>query len=438
MSGVFDIDQPDGLIDQPRRVVARGLAPGNARLTAESVHQDGSVWRSEAWFEVGGDGTLDLDAAVPSKGDWNVAEPMAYVWAMRRMKEPCSAQPGEGVEPRHISLALEDASGSTIHAELTQRFLAPGVQRREVREGGMYGVVFTPPGDGPHPVVLALNGSGGGTPEQRAALLAAHGYIGFALAYFKAPGLPDHISRTPLEYFGSALEWVANNLQPKDDFIAVMGVSRGGELSLLLGATYPDRVSAVVGYVPSIVVHGTLRAGAPGEPRDTTTWTWRGKPLRNVWQDNPLADWTAFDHPPRPGAPIRQEPAFTRVQQHAPSVAAARIPVERIAGSVLLVSGSDDGFWPSEAYSDQVVADLKAAGHARPVEHLANPDAGHAIEFPFVPTTLIAKPHPVAGVVLDGGGTPLGNARANRLSWSRVLGFLNEAQAVHQQIRKGA
>jgi pimeloyl-ACP methyl ester carboxylesterase len=36
---------------------------------------------------------------------------------------------------------------------------------------------------------------------------------------------------------------------------AVVGGSRGGELALLLAATYPDRFQAVVGYVPSSVVN---------------------------------------------------------------------------------------------------------------------------------------------------------------------------------------
>lgn len=431
MSAALHVVPADALVDQPRHIHAAGLAPGPARLLAESTYPDGSVWRSQAWFDVGADGLLDLDTALPAAGDWHTPEPMGVIWSMRQVQPPRLPELSDGIAARQIALTVEDSAGQRAQAVLVQRFLGTGVRRQEVRESGLSATLFTPAGDGPHPLVIVLNGSGGGTPEQRAALFAAHGYMGLALAYFKAPGRPAYISGTPLEYFETALDWAIGRLQPHRGFVAVSGLSRGGELALLLGATFPAQVSAVIGYVPSAVVHGTLRAGAPEEPRDATAWTWRGQALPNVWQANPLADWHAFDHPPSPDRPIRQAPAFVAAQAHVPSVAAARIPVERIAGPVLLISGAEDGFWPSEAYSEQIVADLQAAGHAWPAWHDAHPGAGHAIGLPYIPTTMIANVHPVAGVPLDGGGTPQANARANRLSWARVLDFLEKARAAH-------
>ncbi len=427
MTPAFEIDIADGLIDQPRRVRVLGLSPGVAHLTATLEHPDGSLWQSEASFEVAADGVLDIDAQVPLAGDWSELEALAPVWALRQLSPPRRPQASEGLDPLSIRLQIGNAAGGSASATLTQRFLAPGVSRREIRDEGLSATVFSPAGDGPHPLVIVLNGSGGGTPEQRAALYAAHGYAALALAFFKAPGRPEHISDTPLEYFEQALLWARRELQPRHGFIAVAGLSRGGELALLLGATFPELVSAVIGYVPSAVIHGTLRAGRPEQPRDADAWTWRGQPLRNVWRDNPAADWRAFDQPPEPGAAIRQAPAFVAVEAHAASVAAARIAVERIDGPILLISGTDDGFWPSSAYSERIQAELQAAGHAWPVSHARNEGAGHAIGFPCVPTTQIAKVHPVAGVLISGGGTPAANARANRESWQAVLKFLADA-----------
>lgn len=110
------------------------------------------------------------------------------------------------------------------------------------------------------------------------------------------------------------------------------------------------------------------------------------------------------------------------------SKAAARIPVERINGPLLLISATDDGFWPSADYCARIKDELEAANHRWSVEHLHNEGAGHAITFPYVPTTEIAKIHPVAGVVIDGGGTPQANAQANVRSWAKVLAFLAAAQ----------
>lgn len=419
----LQVEPADGLVDVPRRILLEGLGPGEAvALRASLDHPDGSRWESAATFTADASGAVDVGRQAPVSGDWAQADATAPVWALRRVAPPRWPARSEGVAPLEVALSAADA-----RAVLTLRFLAPGVQRREVREQGLVGTLFTPAGPGPHPAVVVLAGSGGGLHEQRAALYAAHGYAALALGYFKVPGRPDFISDTPLEYFESALRWVRAALRPRGGFVAVSGVSRGGELALLLGAHFAPQVSAVVAYVPSALVHGTLRAGRPDQPRDATAWTLHGQPLPNAWAGNPQADWTAFDHPAAPGAPIRQAAAFDSVWGDAGRVAAARIPVERIQGPVLVVSGTDDGFWPSMRYGEQVVQALRAHGHRWSVEHVVGEGAGHAIGLPQLPATLIAKPHPVAGRVLDGGGTPQANARASARSWAAVLAFLGRA-----------
>ena len=44
-----------------------------------------------------------------------------------------------------------------------------------------------------------------------------------------------------------------------------------------------------------------------------------------------------------------------------------------------LISGTDDGLWPSSMFSDRVVARLKASGFQYPVTHLRYEGAGHLI-----------------------------------------------------------
>jgi dienelactone hydrolase len=429
------IDLPDALIDVPRRIVLSGFSAAPVRLQSEMRQPDGSIWASTAWFQPDAQGTIDLDRDAPLRGDWQGVSPMAPVWSMLRTQAPTTPSLSDGVAPWEVELEATGADGESARARFTQHFLAPGVVRREVKEDGVVGTLFLPAGDGPHPAIVVMNGSGGGIPEQRAALLAAQGFAALALGYFKAPGLPSHISGTPLERFETAFDWVLANVRPARDFIAVTGQSRGGELSLLLGSRFPERVSAIVAYVPSSVLHGTLRAGAPGEARDTPVWTWQGQALPNVWRDNPDADWSAFDQAPAGGQPIRQAAAFLSVQRNAAFVQQARIPVENIRAPILLISGTDDGFWPSTAYSEQIVKTLTDAGHAWPFQHLPGEGAGHAISFPYQPTTLIAKPHPVAQVTLSGGGSAAANARINERSWALARGFLADAFAAHGQVQ---
>jgi len=305
-----------------------------------------------------------------------------------------------------------------------------------VRDEGLVGTLCLPDPyahPGPRPAVLILNGSGGGINEPRAALYASHGYAAFALAYFKAPGLSDYISNTPLEYFERALAWLRRRVEPLHDFVAVSGQSRGGELALLLGATFPEAVSAVIGYVPGAVVHSAQNAADPAIGREGPTWLYRGQPLPHLWEGNRTASWAPFDEGP---APHRHERAIRTALQDADAVARARIRVERTRGPILLLSATDDGSWPSGDYARMVTAKLAEVRHPYPVRHFDYEGAGHAIVFPYVPTTQLVYAHPVSGRISTGGGEPRANARADAQSWPSAEAMAGRGrQRVRQPVR---
>ncbi|MDR5836000.1 acyl-CoA thioesterase/bile acid-CoA:amino acid N-acyltransferase family protein [Caballeronia sp. LZ034LL] len=426
MSARIEVTPRVALVDVTRQIVLTGFAAGaEVDLSAHLTMADGSEWRSDNRFAANEAGRVDLAADAPVSGDYagHGAQPMGIVWSMRCVKD---APPADAIAPLTVRIDARDQDGNAASASFEQHFVADGVTRRAISEAGVVGTLFLPATPGPHPAIVVLNGSGGGINEPRAALYAAHGYAALALGYFNAPGLPATISRIPLEYFANALDWLRETVAPAGDFVAVAGQSRGGELALQLAATWPARVSAVIGYVPSAVRHGTLRAGAAAEPPDAIAWTLDGRPLPHVWQDNAEADWRAFRDPAKPGEAVRQAPAFETALRDAQAVARARIEVERIRAPILLISGTDDGFWPSTHYAGMIVADLTARGFGHCLEHQRNEGAGHAILFPHVPTTRIARVHPVARVALTAGGTAAANARANEASWARVLAFLAE------------
>jgi len=113
--------------------------------------------------------------------------------------------------------------------------------------------------------------------------------------------------------------------------------------------------------------------------------------------------------------------------EHEPSVGPATIRVERINGSVLLISGRMDRQWPSERLADIAFQRLQEHAFPHRYEHLRYPDAGHAIGWPNVPTTETRFKHPVSGVEVDHGGTARGTAFASSDSWGRLLRFLEQA-----------
>lgn len=428
----LEISPHTALIDVPRHITVRGLAPGQrVTLRTRTLRGPQVEWTSEARFLAGADGCVDLTRDAPIAGSYSGVSAMGLIWSQTQTlaeapHDPFAADPSATLvtEVR----ALLDDEGTQLTGHLLQQLAAEGVTRREVRDAGLSAVLFTPATPGPHPVVMVLNGSGGGINEPRAALYASHGYAALAVGYFKCPGRPDYISDTHLEYFETALQWIHRELQPRDGFVALSGQSRGGELVLLLGSLFPDLVTAVIGYVPSALVHCAQNACDPAKGREGPAWIFRGQPIADIWSHNRTASWAPWDEGPEPR---RHTAAMLTALQDPDAVERARIRVERIAGPVLLLSATDDGSWPSSLYCKMVKDRLAAHHHPYPVEHHDWEGGGHAILFPYVPTTHLFYAHPVSRRLSTSGGTPAINAQANEQSWTAVLDFLARATTAH-------
>src|SRR5262249_22942486 len=152
--------------------------------------------------------------------------------------------------------------------------------------------------------------------ETDAGLLASHGYVTFALAYFRAEGLPKQLSAIPLEYLKKGIDWLAARDPVEGKRLGVVGASKGGELALLLASYFPG-LKVVVARVPSHVVWFDLgsfkRSG----------WTLAGKELPFVPQPNGAV--TVFFK-----SPIRFVDLYRPALEDKDLVEKARIPVENI------------------------------------------------------------------------------------------------------------
>jgi len=426
MVPTLTITPADALIDVPRQIRVEHAAPGATVEITALTRRNGVLWQAQAAYTAGDDGVVDLTLDAPVSGDYTGVAPMGLVWSQSPVDSKSREHFNQPVTDALVTDVVARVEGGEARASFTQRLAADGVTRHDVREEGLVGTLYLPAGSAPgsHPAVMILNGSGGGINEPRAALYASRGYAAFALAYFKAPGLSDYISNTPLEYFQTGLRWLRKKVSPKHDFVAISGQSRGGELVLLLGATFPKEVSAVVAYVPGAVVHSGQNACDPKIGREGPTWLLGGKPIPHVWENNRTATWAPFDEGP---APHRHEKAILTALQDPDAVARARIKVEDIEGPVIMLSGTDDGSWPSSLYSKMIQDKLTEVKHPYPVEWLDYENGGHSILFPYVPTTQHVYAHPVSGKISTSGGTPRDNARADQESWEGVKTFLDAA-----------
>ncbi|KJK47466.1 hypothetical protein UK23_20070 [Lentzea aerocolonigenes] len=386
-------------LDQPVDIVVVGLKPGN-EITVQLSTGDRA---SHAVFTADDRGVVDLTRHAPVDGSYRGVDPMGLFWSMERT----------GGKPSPMCLSVEG-----VGDRLLERLTVPeGVERVEVRENGLVGTLFAPEDDGAElPGVIVLGGSEGGLHESDAALLAAHGFVAFALGYFGMKDLPEHLVDIPLEYFGTAIEYLSERCGE----IGVIGGSRGGELALLVAATFPQ-IRAVVSVVGSGVVTQGIGPGAnllQILQHDAASWTLKGEPLpylpyyvggelrSKIVNGEPVPLRLAFDT--SDGIPEDTE-----------------IRVENIVGGVLLISSGHDDGWPSTELSDVAMRRLKDHEHPFPFEHVVYPEAGHLIAAPpYRPATEVTYPGP--GVTFSGGGVPQATAHAQANAWKRTVEFLQE------------
>jgi dienelactone hydrolase len=420
LSPRFDINPRRALIDDDPSVRLGGLKAGQPVTVRARMAFDffglNTVWKSESTFTADQDGTVDLAAPRAEAGKGKKEAPLRILWSMKPDRDAKAETPAAkgGLEPLLVTFTAVVDGKEVASGTLEWLWIGPEVIRRPVRERGLVGTYFRPVGNKRYPGVLVLGGSDGGLREGTAARLASRGYATLALAYFNYKGLPKDLTNIPLEYFETGLKWLGEQDNVEADRLAVLGGSRGGELALLLGATFPQ-IRAVVAYVPSHVIW----AGFPDYTKPA--WTYQGKavPFMSGRLDPAeLREALRAD-------PAVYTPLFRLRLKNADDARQAAIPVEKIKGPVLLLSGADDKLWPSALMSDEVMKRLRAHKHPYPDQHLRYEHCGHSFAVPHLPTTVTRPKHPVTKQEIELGGTAEANAYAAWDSWPRVLRLLS-------------
>ena len=406
----------DGAVDEPLRIRVEGV-PEGARVTLQACMRetDGTPWTSQADYLAKVDGTIDVSTDAPQSGTYAGVDGEGLI---------ASLAPGEAVVPRPfdsssiepltIDVAATIRGHNVATARFCRRYVAADVQAVAVRDCGLAGVLFRPPTSEARPAVLVLGGSEGGLrfAGQTAALLAGHGMVSLALPYFAFEDLPKQLLDIPLEYFETALQWLSAQPGVKPDALAVLGRSRGAELALILGSRLP-LLRSIVAYCPSSIVWNGLRGDRVSD-----------SPARTAAQRAiPFASLAALTSPQLRAeifgrSPVRLSALFNAALA-GPIAPDAFIPVERIQGSVLLISGDDDRMWPSARMGDQMVERRHAHRCPLRVRHCRYAGAGHLMRPPGMPTSVLSG-------AFELGGTGLMQARANRSAWNETLAFLGE------------
>lgn len=428
----LEITPHTSLIDESVSLRLSGLQPlQHATIHAQTLDGFHQHWQSTATFVADEQGMVDLSTQKPLSGSYCEVDPLGLFWSMSiiekgKQKKAFFARN----KPRPLTVTIRaEVEGAPVATTSIQRlFAAPGVTSIPVTDQDFVGTLFVPPGPGPHPVALILNGSDGGMRECAASLLASRGYAGLALTYFSGfsniEDCPKDLIEIPLEYFASAIRWLKEQEAIDGEKIAVIGLSRGGELALLLGATFPA-IKAVVGCAPSAYIQSGLR-NMQAVPQ--AAWTHHDEPLPYVPMKNGFLDfvqsfWKFVSH-----QPFTLRSSFLKGTEKLSERDETAIPVEKICGPLLLISGKEDQLWPSDVYAELVVERLRKHNHPYPVEHVCYEQTGHFVCFPYGLPSLPPMLELATGPVIFGfGGVASSQARANIDSWQKILTFLTKS-----------
>lgn len=279
-----------------------------------------------------------------------------------------------------------------------------------LREPGLDGLFGCPEGNARFPGVLALGGSEGGVPESLMRLLVPEGFSCLALAYFGTPGTQPALTEVPLERIEQGLRWLRDQprVETRDGRVSLIGTSKGGELALLVAATFPELVGPVVAYTPSSVVWQAIDFRAP-RPPTLSSWSIGAQPL-------PFVSYPSDVAPQMSERGMSLLPVYERGLDDLETVENAVIPIERAAGPVLLISGGDDHVWPAARMCEMIVDRMRRAGREQLVRHLSFPRAGHML-LPYEPKSAPQT----APITFDPGGDTGTADHAHAEAWPEVV-----------------
>jgi len=244
----------------------------------------------------------------------------------------------------------------------------------EVREKGLNADFYFDKNAKCQKAVIVFGGSEGGKSwskddaEKNRMRFLNEGYAVLSLGYFAAEGLPVCLQSIPMEYFNTAVNWVLKQRGIDKRGVAVIGMSKGGEASLLLASLNP-KVKAVVALVPSSNVFQGLGMDMK------SSWSYRDK-------DVPYAPFIMNDVHIEALRKMNEEGIFEFVQVYKDAIAdpaidkMSAIKVEKSKANILLVSGKNDVMWDSEGMCKKIMQRLDAKKYKRFYDHISY-DTGH-------------------------------------------------------------
>ncbi|XP_076153170.1 acyl-coenzyme A thioesterase 5-like isoform X1 [Alosa pseudoharengus] len=411
---VLSVQPTRAMVDEKFQIVVRNLPP-KQEVTLHSLHrsEDKDYWEAFGYYISDENGTVTVVEDASRGGTYVGVEPMGLLWSLRPVpgsRHGLRLRKRDVLSPMVVNISVYKGHMTQGFSEkdalatvVTERwYLAPGVQRVDIRERGVKGTFFIPPGPGPFPAVLDMWGGGGGLVEYRAALLASHGFVAMALQYLGAD--EERTSDVETGYFETAYKVLETHPQVCADRVAVLGLSFGTSVTLTLAA-----YSKVVQPRCCVCI-----SGSHVHPVN--------KPLIEVFQ-------VMMQNMTKARIDENNHVVWKDVILPIPTEPDLKVDVGRIKCPMLIVIGQDDQNWATVESTEDIEQMMERAGNRHLLTVLSYPDAGHLIEPPYTPHIRFSNfitQHNMEKVLMLWGGQTKPHAHAQEDSWEKILHFLQK------------
>jgi len=376
-------------------------------------------FESSAWFTADAMGNLDLSRQKPDSGSYDFVDSMGLIVSVKSQDPKVMEKITRNISVNEclvidIFVEFEEDRAS---ARLVRLFKTPEIQSERITDEFVGEFFYS---DNPqNKTILWLGGSGSNMAINSlvCAPLASRGFNVLAVPFFGEKGLPERLSRIPLEYFEKVFAWLAKHPLTAGKEFGILGMSKGAEAALVLASRYPF-IHRMVLWAP----HAYCFQGIAY--KNESSWTYEGKDLpyielKNLWVlENMLS------------CMIKNEPfgfthTFKKGLARAKNKESARIKLENAQADLLMVTGKDCGMWNTYDGCIEIMDTLQRNKYPHSYDLVVYEDAGEPYLVPYVIPVGINSMKMAPRLVLSTGGTLQGNAYAQADAWKRAIEFFN-------------
>lgn len=208
-------------------------------------------------------------------------------------------------------------------------------------------------------VIIFISGSEGGlgTGKKMGSYYQGLGYSALALGLFRTKHTSKSLSKVPIEYMELAIEWLKQRGYSK---IVVDGISKGSEYALY-AASVISEINGVIARVPSYFISEGL---TNKRPAGISCWSYKGREI-------PFTPYKIRKFNKLKSLLIEKQFSLMLMNRDKNVTEESVIPVEKIHGSVLLMSTRADTIWPCDTYTEKLMKRFEDKHFPYEVQHLS-------------------------------------------------------------------